>query len=224
MWFFSKFFNRKSPLFSLKIKILKIKKHGHVAEDVCFHMKPPYCWYNACPRSYKHKQVKIFNFSAIFGRKSPIFSLKIEILKIRKHRHVAEDVCFHIKPSHSNSHAHPKRSVGAIWGHPSILTIQNGRWSAILNLITRQITGILTMAYSPPLISISGQSTQFWRSYKWNVPKLAKIAIFDLFFQRQAAILNFFEIPKWPASDHYATWWCPKDSILSRNSTSNSCV
>ena len=40
---FAKFFGRKSPLFSLKINILKFQKDWHVAEDVYFHIKPPYC-------------------------------------------------------------------------------------------------------------------------------------------------------------------------------------
>ena len=55
-----------------------------------------------------------FHFSGIFGRKSPIFSLKIEILKIRKHWHAAEDVCFDLKSSYGESHADPERSVEAV--------------------------------------------------------------------------------------------------------------
>ena len=116
--FFWFFFSEKVQNFRLKSRYWQSEKNVQVVVNVCFHMKSPYQWSDACPWSYKHKHIKIFHFSEIFGRKSPIIPLKIEISKIRKHRHVAEDVCFHIKPSHDNSHAHPKRSVGAVWGHP----------------------------------------------------------------------------------------------------------
>ena len=89
------FFGRKSPLFSVKIQILKIRMHRHVGEDVCIHIKSSYGWSNIQLLSYEPKCVKIEDFSWFFGRKSPIFSLKIEILKIRKHRHVAEYVSFY---------------------------------------------------------------------------------------------------------------------------------
>ena len=52
-----------------------------------------------------------FYFSA---EKVLIFSLKIGISKIRKHHHVAEDVCFDLKSSYGESHANPERSVGAV--------------------------------------------------------------------------------------------------------------
>ena len=126
------------------------------AVDVCFYEKQPYQWYDACPWIFKHKHVKKIYFSWFFGRKSPLFSLKIEISKIRKHQHVAEDVCFDLKSSYGESHANPERSVGAVWGHPPFSEIQNGRRSAILNLIIRQIMGILTLTYIRPLIQILG--------------------------------------------------------------------
>ena len=80
-------------------------------------------WPDACLRRYKHKHVKIFIFSGIFKRESPIFPFKIKILKIWIHQHIAEDVCFNIKPSQGNSHAHPKRSVGAV------LAVQGNFWT-----------------------------------------------------------------------------------------------
>ena len=132
-------------------------------------------------------------FSWFFVRKSPIFSLKIEILKIQKHRHVAEDVFYHTKPSNGNSHAHPKRSVGAVWGHPSFSAIQNGRQSAILYLITRQIMVIVTLTYIPSLISISDQLRQFWRRYNM---KCAKNCQFLPIFSTPGGHLEFFQNSK----------------------------
>ena len=87
------------------------QKHQHVAEDVCFYMISSYGWSYVRQWSYEPKHIKILHFYWFFGGKRPLFSLKIEILKIRKHRHVAEDVCFHIKSSYSHSHAYPLRSV-----------------------------------------------------------------------------------------------------------------
>ena len=137
-----------------------------------------------------------FNVSWFFGRKSPIFPLKIKILKIRKHRHVAEDVCFHIKPPNGDSHAHPKRSVGAVWGHPWFSAIQNGLQSAILNLITRQTMVIVTLTYIPSLISISDQFWQFWRRYNMKCAKNAPNCHFWPIFSKSGGHLEFFQNSK----------------------------
>ena len=120
----------------IKIQILVIQSHVHVGEDVCFHIKSSYGWSNIQLPSYEPKYVKIWDFKKNFSRKSPIFSLKIKILKIRKHRRLAEDVCSRMKPSHDNSHTHPKRSIVAVWWDFSFSATQNGHQLSILDLFT----------------------------------------------------------------------------------------
>ena len=121
------------------------------------------------------------------------FSLKIEILKIWKHRHVAEDVCFHIKPSYGHSHAYPLRLVGAICGHPSFSAIQNGRQSAILNLIAGKIIWIVTLTYFWPLIAISGQLRLFWQRYNMKYAKNGKKWNFFTVFVPKVGHFEFFQ-------------------------------
>ena len=65
---FLDFFGRKSPLFSLKIQILKIQMHGHVAEVVCFHEKSSYGSSNIRLLSSEPKCVEIADFLDFFGR------------------------------------------------------------------------------------------------------------------------------------------------------------
>ena len=62
------FFSRISPLFSLIIQILKVQTHGHVGENVCFHIKSSHGWLSIYSFQVKNpnmsKLVIFLDFSA----------------------------------------------------------------------------------------------------------------------------------------------------------------